>query len=147
MARTTSARGDVKKQLAQLITDRAGTGVDVHLADPQDKTRNYIIIGDVTGQIDFAWLMAGRKRRKDVFTVTIWCIAQTPGMTDEQAEDAVLGLFGYLEDIFADDPTIGLEGVKWAGKGTADGPLTDSMAAEGYRSVIRFTVEFNCEYS
>lgn len=108
----------------------------VEWARPQDtliQNRRLVYIGDVDGDSRIANAKAGRKERDESYTVDVLFVAMPPRGTRAQAALDVLEMYEALENLVADDPSLGdLAGV-W--QVTVDGyslrptPTTEAAAA------------------
>jgi hypothetical protein len=104
-------------------------------------------VGKVTGLITFPLMMAGRKIRDDHFTVTIIFMSGNPGDTISDANDRVETYYGALEDIFADDQTLGsLDGVLSILLDQVEGPR-GAFTDEGATSYITADIAVHARYS
>lgn len=66
---------------------------------------------------DIPTIKAGRKQRQETYTVRITVWEWRPDLNAvgaETAEDDAFKLAAKIEDVFADDPTIGLSQIQWA---------------------------------
>lgn len=95
-------------------------------------------LGAVRGSDDIP-VMNGpaRKKRDESYTVDVWCEAQKSGATSQEAEERAWELFGSLEDILANDMTLGLAGVIWARLESWDDFLSFDLKSGGWSARIR----------
>lgn len=122
MTATTSVRVAAKARLAELIRQHAPSGVQVEHGIPRDPPAESIMVQSVTGQHSTPYMMAGRKRRKDTFTITVGVWAGQPGQASAAAaEDRCAELIAAVENAVAEHATLdGL--VQSCTLGTIDGP-------------------------
>jgi hypothetical protein len=119
------------------------TGVQVTYGRPADSQleRECVWVGDVTGQQRVPTMMAGRKHRQEDYSVEVVCwVADTRGLVSA-AEARCFELLGEVEDVVADDPTLGLAtnvGFFQATAGTFD---TASDLIGGPAAVIRLAID------
>lgn len=147
MTATTNTRVDAKRWLVDRLDNLLGPNVVVSYGEPRGLTRSHVWVGDADGTIEYRALMAGRKQRKDEFSVAVWCSSSEAGDDAETAEQRVNDMCAALENLLADAPTCpGLAGTKWAGITDVRGPMSDPVDA-GYSALIRVTVEFHTELS
>lgn len=120
---TTSTVPDVKTKLVELI--KANVDVEVFYAWPGPSTPSEcVFIGrypdleddvvSVTSEI--ATIKAGRKQRTETYAVPVTIWSFRPDLTAEKAEEAEARAFELMEaveDVLADDPTLGLD-IQWA---------------------------------
>ena len=87
----------------------------------------------------------GRARRRDKFRLHVWMGDQTPGYdTPEIAENAAMALLALLENVIAEDRTLG-GNVHSAFIEQVDGPLATPGASEGWISFINAYVMCDAE--
>lgn len=135
MTVTTSIRPAVKTWLKERLSDRLDSEEVVVLRSWDGKLleRSTVWIQRTTGETTFPFAMAGRKDRDDEFTVHLVFTAVHPGDSEEDAEARVLAYVNVLEDLIADDPSLGgLDGVIHATYSMGDGPDTYPAGDEGF---------------
>lgn len=68
------------------------------------------IAGTTTGTQEYAVLRAGRKPRNESFTVTVvFDTVQPAARTSEEAETRLFEMYAALQDVVAEDPTLGID--------------------------------------
>lgn len=90
--------------------------VEVHPGWPGDKYNARITVwaDDLDGEVSTPLMTGGRVPRDDEWTTT-WGIRVATGRTLDDAMQAMVGTLAALEDVLANDPTIGgSPGVLWA---------------------------------
>ncbi len=130
---TSSIRVDVKNRLYQLLADEFLEDVTVAYGHPREGiTSPTVFLGKVTGEQSIPDMRAGRKRRRDVFTVEIWMVAIADGdQTGEEADAVAASLLARVDGLFADKPTLsddganGLPGLHHCYLTKVDGPVPD----------------------
>lgn len=122
-----SATGNVRARVRATLAERvravpaiAGVQVVGHLTP--DIANEHILFGEITGAYALRNMKAGRKQRSDTFTQRVFVMAGRAGQTAAGAEERALELFAALDDVLADDPTLGVAGVQWARLGNVNGP-------------------------
>jgi hypothetical protein len=141
---TTSIRPAVKSALLTALQLKPELeGVQLSYGWPGDALeREHIWIGNVTGTVRIALLSTGRKYRDDKFNVSVFVQAGLIGGTEAEAEERATQLLAALEDVLADDPSIGeVDGLIDAELTTVDGPHT-MLTKEG--AVTMYVCEINC---
>lgn len=74
---------------------------------PRDPGNLHIWIADIDGTVTYPVQAAGQWIRDDTFTVTLWCQAETPGMTGRQARRACQRLVDTAEQaVFGEQAAI-----------------------------------------
>ena len=106
---TTSTVPSAKAALVALI-GTALPGVQVTYGRPSDAELDSecVWVGDATGQQRVPTIKAGRKARHETYSVDVvcWTVIQR-GLVSE-AEARAFVLLGEVEDVVADDPSLGL---------------------------------------
>jgi hypothetical protein len=113
---TSSARTAVKARLVELLAARLPPDVQVSYGWPGADMRDEAVwVGACRGPVTVADLRAGRKTRDDTFTLDVHFMAGRPGQTAQTADERVEELYWALEDLLADDPTLGgVDGLRHA---------------------------------
>ena len=133
---TTTARVAAKRQLVKLIADRAhhaGDDIAVEYGLPQTPPKEVIAVLNVTATRDETpYMVGGRTKRRDTFTVVVGCFAYLDGQTCIESERRVEQFIGYVENALATNATLRpLEGITSALVTNIDGPNSDGTT-EGY---------------
>jgi hypothetical protein len=145
---TTSIRTIVRDELIdrlnaqqQLVTSD-GRRVPVDPGDPGDKQeREHVWVETIAGTREVAFLEAGRKTIDDQFTITFVFAVMNPGATVHDATGRAEQMGYALEDVLADDPSLGdLDGLVWAKAGRWDGPV-HFLIPDGAMSVVMADVD------
>lgn len=102
-----------------------------------------IYLGEARIDSEVATIRAGRKKRQERYTIDVLIDVAADGPTGQDASERAFVLLGELEDILADDPSLGLPQPFWAALGaTTEIPFFDE-ARRGFGSLLRVGV--NCE--
>lgn len=144
MAALSSTVPAVKAALVTLITaDVNDSTVQVSYGRPPDNqlARECIYVGDVpSGAQRVPTLKAGRKAREEKYPIEVVVAVLAAGGTLSAAETRAFVLLSSVEDVVADDPSLGgVAGLIHATAGTFD--VTSGYTAEGPVCVIRFQVD------
>lgn len=148
MTATSPVRSIVKSALVDALRNHSLLqGVDVFTGWPGESLgREAVWISRTSGQITYPFMMAGRKTRDDEFTVTVMFMAGSPGNTIEEADARVEVLWSALDDVFANDQTLSVDGAVWTLEGaTVEGP-TGEFTDEGAVSFIQAEIEVKARY-
>ena len=144
----TQARLDTKRALRDRIDTALGPDPSrtVAIGWPRDIPLEVVVVLDTSGTIELSHIMAGRKDRLDTFTVDVFCGATAPGQQSaEDAEQRVSTLLAAVENVLANDPTLGGL-VKSASIGEIDGPNSEP-GDEGWLGFALAHVACKAEYS
>ncbi len=144
MAATTSIRPLVKSAIInKLRLKPALAGVQIAYGWPGDALeKESIWVGKVSGNVKIAVMSAGRKYRDDMFDVTVFISAGLEGGTEEETEARATVLLAALEDVLADDPSLGsIAGLIDAELSSVDGPHS-MLTKEG--AVTMYVCDINC---
>lgn len=144
---TTSTVPAVKAALRTLIL-AALPSAQVSYGRPQNgqKLRAGVYLADVAGDLDIPVMKAGRRTRSEAYTVDVVAAAARPRGTVEEAEADAYALMAAVEDVVANDFTLGLAYIEHATfKGTFtcqsgysnEGPIC--LLVEPVRVVARLT--------
>jgi hypothetical protein len=142
---TTSTVPTVKAALVSLLTTAIGnTDVQVMHGRSQDnliKKRQVVVVGAVSYQSEIANIKAGRKQRDERYSVEVLFLVAKPRGLSVDAESAAWALFNELEDVLANDPSLGgIDGLAWAVLGSVDA----DVALENEGPVAWITANVDC---
>jgi hypothetical protein len=130
--------------LAALQARPALASVQVEFSHPGDTDENETVyLGEVRGSSTIPVLRAGRKVREERYTIDVWIDVAADGPTAEGASERAYALYGELEDILADDPTLGLAAPFRAMVGDFSETLMFDESRRGWGSLLRVGVD--CE--
>ena len=130
-----------KAALVALI-GAALAGVQVTYGRPADAQleRECVWVGDATGTHRVPVMAAGRKRRQEDYSIEVICwVAKTHGLISA-AEARCFELLGEVEDVVADDPTLGLASNVGYFQATAGSFDTASDLPGGPAAVINLSI-------
>jgi hypothetical protein len=141
---TTSTVPATKAALVSLLTT-AISDSDVFIAQgrpQQDLTeRKVISVGSVSYSSEIANQKSGRKQRDERYSVEVVFLVADPAGTAAEAETTVWALFAHLEDVLADDTTLGsVDGLAWAVLGKVEGDVDVTTGAP----VAWITADVDC---
>lgn len=148
---TNSVRGPFKTKLIALLQGKeAVNGVQISYGFPGDKLeQDAVYTATCIGRVEITLMQGGRKQRDDNFDLTVVVLTGQHGLTPEQGEARAAVLLSAIEDVFADDPTLGLSGdggVVAAEISSIDGPNT-TLTREGAVSHFIVTISVHARYS
>lgn len=146
---TKSIRSATKSALLTLLQAHPDlAGVQVEYGWPGDSWEvESVWIASVKGTVSISALSAGRKYRDDVFTITVLIQAGRLGQTALDADLRAEVLYGALEDVLANDPSLGnVDGLLWAQLSSAEGPTT-RLTKEGALSMFVADIDCHGRYS
>lgn len=145
MAATRSTVPTVRAQLVALLAARAGlAGVQVAYTHPGEATTfETVFLGDSRGTSEPATIRAGRKARHEHFTIDVWVEVVRDGPDAQTASERSWALAGEVEDMLADDPSLGLSQPFWAVLAEEDQSVYVEDSHRGYVSRLRLGIE--CE--
>lgn len=114
---TSSTLVSVETALVDLLRRRYGSDVRVDGAPPgEDKLeRDNVYLGDVRGEHTDAAMKAGRRWRDESYSIDVVVWTLRPGAEVSEAKAAAVDLWETVENVLADNPTLGVEGVTGAG--------------------------------
>ncbi len=140
-------RAQTKARILGLLRDdgrTAGMSLDYGLP-PNGVPVEGIWLGKAAGPHANRTMTAGRKDRRDVFTITAHCYAFQPGQTAEEAETRAQELFAVLEDVVANDPKLGgaVTGLQWAVLGQVELDSAPGGDGEGFAAWV--DADINCQ--
>lgn len=140
---TSSTIPTAKAALVSLI-GAALSGVQVKYGRPADNQleRECVYVGDVTGSSRVPTMRAGRKPREETYSVeVVVAVLMLEGEVTE-AEARAFTLLTEVEDVVADDPTLGIAAATGFFQATAGGfDVVSDLTQEGPACVIRFNVD------
>lgn len=143
---TVSTAPVVKTRLLELLT-AAATGVQVGRHHPGDALEpESIFTGRVRGNSEIPVARAGRKKREEEYTIEVWFVV-AHATTQLDAELRAFELLGLLEDLLANDPTLGQDPTTRA---TLDGWETETSfdaGTGGHQTLLRADVGVACRLS
>lgn len=139
---TRSVIPPTKQKIIDLLNAKAvitASNVQVSYSAPANLDRESIYFYGVRFRHDLPVMRTGRKPRDEEFVLLVAIAASSPGNSSKEAEERAFVLLGELEDIVADDPTLG-QTVEWSKLTESDGgnPEPD---AEGWDGLIKVGVE------
>lgn len=92
----------------QFQSASALSGLQVAYSFPGDATTNSVIyLGDVRGTSVIPTMRATRKTREEKYTVDVWIEIADAQNDSSGAEATAFQMYGAVEDILANDPTLG----------------------------------------
>lgn len=102
-----------------------------------------VYFGETRGSMDVPVIRGGRKKREERYTLDVWFDVAAVGPDAQTASERAWSLFGELEDVLADDPSVGLEAPFRAVLGDFTETLMLDEARQGWGSLLRAGVD--CE--
>jgi hypothetical protein len=142
---TTSTVPAVKAALVTLLTSAINDS-DVYVSQgrPQDDLaqRKVVVVGSVSYSSEIANVKSSRKQRDERYSIeVVFLVYDAAGGTAAEAETAVWTLVAELEDLLADDTTLGgVNGLAWAVLGKVEG----DVAVERKGPVAWITADVEC---
>jgi len=128
--------------LAALQARPALSAVPVTYSHPGDARENEAIyLGEVRGSSDIPTIRAARKARQERYTLDVWIDVDAVGPDAQTASERAWTLYGELEDILADDPSVGLPAPFWAVLGDFTETLMFDEARRGWGSLLRAGID------
>ena len=100
----------------------------VSLGLPRQVEREMVIVGDVSG--DQEWATVGGGRRDEDYTVDLYVVVLWPGYDALESMTRAWELWGVVEDLLRENPGAGGPGVLWSEIKRPTG--TTSVDDEGY---------------
>lgn len=129
--------------LAALEARPALAQVQVSYSHPGDaRETESVYLGEARGASEIPVIRAARKKREERYTIDVWFDVAGDGPTAQGASARAYELYGELEDVLADDPTLGLPAPFWAVVGDFTETMFFDEARRGYGSLLRVGV--NC---
>lgn len=113
---TTSTLITVKSAIVAVL-QAALPAVQVSYAHPNEPEAQgeLIFLGHAIATKEVPTMKAGRKKTDERYTQQVIVEVKGEGLTQLQADTRCLELFGEVEDVFADDPNLGLgDTIHWA---------------------------------
>lgn len=113
---TTSTLVTVKSAIVSLLETALPTvQVSYHHPGEPEMKNECIFLGHAQGEKTVPVMRAGRKKTDEEYTVQVIVEVKGEGLTQLAADTRCMELFGEVEDVFADDPNIGLgSDIFWA---------------------------------
>lgn len=135
----------VRAAIVALLAARAGlAGVQVGQSHPGEALEGEtVFLGDSRGTSGIATIRAARKARQEAYTVDVWVEVNRDGPTAQTASERAWALVGEIDDMLADDPSLGLTQPFWAVLAEHEQSVYFDDSTRGYVSRIR--VGINCE--
>lgn len=126
---TVSTVPAVKDALVTLLTSAINDNtVQVVYGPTPDslKKRKVVVVGEVSSyQSNIANIVAGRKQRDERYTIDVYLFCAKPRGQAVDADTTVWELFESLENVLADDPSLGaVNGLVWAVLGGVQANVT-----------------------
>lgn len=130
--------------LAALQAKPALAQVQTGYSHPGDAREDEsIYLGEIRGSSGVPVIRASRKKREERYTLDVWFDVDAVGPDAQTASERAWALFGELEDILADDPTVGLGAPFWAVVGDYTETLMFDESRRGWGSLLRAGID--CE--
>lgn len=128
--------------LAALQARPALAQVPTHYAHPLDTIEHEAVyLGEIRGDSRIPVLAAGRKKREERYTLDVWIDVAATGPDAQTASERAWDLFGELEDLLAEDPTVGLPAPFRAVLTDYTETLMADESRRGWGSLLRAGVE------
>lgn len=144
MATTSTAPTFRAALLAALQARAALAAVPTFYSHPLDTIEHEAIyLGEVRGDSNIPVLRASRKKREERYTLDVWFDVAAVGPDAQTASERAWALFGELEDVLAEDPTVGLPAPFRAVLGDFTETLVVDESRRGWGSLLRAGVD--CE--
>lgn len=142
---TRSTVPTVRAQLVSLLAARAGlAGVQVEYSHPLEGIDDEALyLGESRGTSQIPTVRAGRKARQEQYIIDVWVEVNRDGPTPQDASERSWALVGEVEDMLADDPSLGLSQPFWAVLAEAEQGVYVDDSRRGYVSRIRLGIQ--CE--
>jgi hypothetical protein len=140
---TTSLVPAVKQRLQDRLQAVAALR-DVEIAytlHPDLLDREAIAFASSSFRHELGPLRAGRKSRDEEAEITLWINASQPGMDDSEADARAHTLFAALEDVLAEDPTLGFDEIP-NGISIGTGTSGPHPGQEGWVGLIKTTITY-----
>lgn len=102
-----------------------------------------IYLGECRGDSNIPVLRASRKKREERYTLDVWFDIAAVGPDAQTASERAWVLFGELEDLLADDPSVGLPAPFRAVLGDFTETLMADESRRGWGVLLRAGVD--CE--
>lgn len=128
--------------LAALQARPALAQVQVSYSHPGDAREDEsVYLGEIRGSSEIPTVRTSRKKREERYTLDVWIDVDAVGPDAQTASERAWTLFGELEDILADDPTVGLTAPFWAVLGDFTETLMFDESRRGWGSLLRAGVD------
>jgi hypothetical protein len=111
---TTSSVPTVRARLVTLLEAALPTTQISYGHPGEAMDRESVFLGQARGSHTLATVRAGRRTRDEEYTIDVWVATTAAGPTPQEASERAWTLAAALEDICANDATLGLAGVIWA---------------------------------
>lgn len=134
--------------LALLGARDALAGVQISDTHPGDAREvESVYLGEARGDDRIPTIRAGRKVRQEAYTLDVWFDCAGDGPTAKTASERAWAFFGELEDILADDPSLGLAPPFWAALADWTETIFFDEARRGFGSLLRAGVHCKARLS
>ena len=128
--------------VAALTARPALVGVQVAYSHPGGTIEaESVYLGKARGSDEVPVVRAGRKKRQESYTLDVFFDVVADGPTGQEASERAWTFFGELEDLLADDPSLGQTQPFWAVLGDWDEILFFDDARQGFGSLLRAGVQ------
>lgn len=128
--------------LAALQAKPALSQVQTSYSHPGDAREDEsIYLGELRGSSEVPVLRASRKKREERYTLDVWIDVDAVGPDAQTASERAWALFGELEDVLADDPSVGLAAPFRAVLGDFTETLMFDESRRGWGSLLRAGVD------
>lgn len=133
----------VRAALFAALTARpAFSAVQVAYSHPgQAIEAESVYLGAARGSDNIPVVRVGRKKRQESYILDVFFDVVADGPTSQEASERAWTLFGELEDLLADDPSLGLAQPFWAVLGDWTETLFFDDARQGFGSLLRAGVQ------
>lgn len=146
MTATHSIRHIVEAEIVQQLRGKYGTDVGVDVGYPGDTLRKrHVFVLKTEGSVQVPTVKAGRLHRDDEFKITWRMGVAGEGRDLADAKAAAAALVQGLEDILADDASLGVEGVMAAEVTYIEG-VNAWLSPEGANAFADVTVDVHARY-
>lgn len=124
-----------------LTTAFTGSGVQVSYSHPGDAMeRETVYLGDARGGHELATVRAGRRSRDQTFSIDVWVETTCEGPDAQVASERAWELYGELEDIVANDASLGLTQPFWAAVAEFEETVGWDIERQGAAARLRASV-------
>jgi len=128
--------------LAALQAKAALATVQTGYSHPGDAREDEsIYLGEIRGSSQIPTIRAARKARQERYTLDVWIDVDAVGPDAQTASERAWALYGELEDVLADDPTVGLGAPFWAVLGDFTETLMFDESRRGWGSLLRAGID------
>lgn len=116
-------------------------GVQVSYSHPGDAVEtDTVYLGDARGRQEPATIRAGRRSRDEEYTIDVWVETTVDGPSAADADVRVWALAAAVEDVVANDASLGLAQPFWAGITEKDQRLGFDEDRRGWACRVRLGV-------